>query len=590
MKFASPWITHSLLFVVLFGVCRSGLLSWAQISQYNQPKDWVIIRHSTDIECLNPIINTTPKNQHINQFVFQSLNGVNPKTLEIVPFLAALPTRSEDGKSHFFEIRNDAVWGDGTPITGEDVEFTLKVIKNPKVKSSRLRYFYRGVLDIKVDKNNNKKFEVKYEQLSYSIAMLKVLPKHIFDPEDLMGKFSIPELNRDTVELSENSKINKFAEQFNSEAFSKKVLFNRACSSGAYYFASCNPSEELVLQRKEVWWGDNYYNEPGELFVANPKKIIYRVVKDLRLTMNMLTIQDLDVVYDLPAKEFVEMTKSNSSYFNYKLCTSNTLEYLFIGLNTKRNNLLSDLEFRKALSLAIDVDYFLNKVAKEYGRRLTCPGIPEKKIGYNEKIPLVEFAPEKASSILSKLGYSQQDDEGFRYKLENNQKKYIELELSIIEGNHDYRKIAHYLSEAFKQVGVKLIISERSVSDQSEKLNKRDFDMYLGKVTEGIGITNPYTSWHTKSSSNYTGFGNSNSDALIENIVKEKDSNRKKALYDALQEIIMSEVPVILLWSPQSKIAVNSRFQNVNTYPVSAYFAGFNPAAFYTPTELVKYK
>ncbi|MCS7027157.1 MAG: ABC transporter substrate-binding protein [Bacteroidia bacterium] len=575
--------------VVIILSCDKGNFLLAQES-FTQPRDWVIIRHSTDIECLNPIINISPKNQHINQFVFQSLNGVNPKTLEVIPFLASLPIRSEDGKSQIFEIRNDAVWGDGTPITAEDVEFTIKVIKNPKVKSSRLRYFYRGVLDIKADKNNNKKFEVKYDQPNQSIAMLKILPKHLFDPEGLMDKFSISELNRDTVELAENPKINKFAEQFNSEEFSKKVLFNKACSSGAYYFASCNPSEELVLQRKEVWWGDNYYSEPGELFVANQKRIVYKVVKDLKLTINMLTLEYLDVVYDLPAKEFAEMAKSNSSYFNYKLCTSNTLEYLFIGINTKRNNLLSNSEFRKALCLAVDVDYFLSKVAREYGRRLTCPGIPEKKIGYNDKIPLIEPNPEQAISIVSKLGYNQQDEDGFRYKIEGSQKRYIELELSIVEGNHDYRKIAHYLSEAFKQIGVKLNVAERSIPEQTEKLNKRDFDLYLGKVTEGIGITNPYTSWHTKSPANYTGFGNATSDDLIENILKEKDAARKKNLYDQLQEMIMAESPLILLWSPQSKIAINNRFQNVNTYPVSAYFAGFNPAAFYTPTELVRYK
>lgn len=573
--------------ILLFIACitLSVTLASAQ-NTYKKPNDWVIIRHSTDIDFLNPIINASPKIQNINHFVFQSLNGVNPKTLEIIPFLASLPVRSEDGKSQIFEIREDASWGDGTPITAEDVEFTLKVIKNPKVKSSRMRHFYHGVLDIKTDKINTKKFEVKYEQANHSISLLKILPKHLFDPDNLMSKFSIQELNQDTVELMNNSKIMKFADQFNNERFNTKVLFNKACSSGPYYFSSCKPEEELLLERKDIWWGDRYYSEPGELFVANQKKIIYKVVKDLKLTMTMITLQDLDVVYDLPAKEFVELTRSDSNYYHYKLRTSNTLEYLYIGINTKKP-VLSNTELRKALNLALDIDYFLNKVAKEYGRRLTCPGIPEKKIGYNEKIPLLQADIQKATEIIEKSGYNQTDEDGFRY---NKEKKYIELELSIIEGNHEYRKIAHYLSETFKQIGVKLNIVERTISEHTQKLNKKDFDLYLGKVTEGIGIVNPYSSWHTKSSANFTGFGNANSDALIENILREKDPNRKKILYDNLQEMIMAEYPVILLWSPQSKIVINSRFQNVVTYPVTAYFPGFNPAAFYTPTEFVRYK
>jgi len=573
-------------FFFLLGI--NYLFAFSQNSK--QPADWVIIRHSTDIEMLNPIVNTSPKIQAIHQFVFASLNGVHPKTLEIIPFLADLPEKSEDGKTHIYQIKQDASWGDGMPITGDDVEFTLKVIKNPKIKSSRLRYMYQHVADIKIDKNDSKKFRVIFNNSNSSIATLKILPKHIFDPENLLNKFSISELTQDTASMISNPKIIRFAEQFNDEQTFNKMLFNPASSSGAYYFASCKPTEELILQRKDTWWGDNYYSTPGELFVANPKKIIYKVVKDLKLTMTMFSIQDLDVIYDLPAKEFLELTKKDSNYFKYKLRTSNTLEYLFVGINTKKEGLLSNVEFRKALCMSIDVDNFLNHIAKEWGRRLTCPGIPEKKIGYNEKIPLLQPNPEQSIKILEKLGYTQTDEEGFRYKLTDNKKEYIQLDLKIIEGNHEYRKIAHYISEAFKQIGIQLQITEASLAEHTQKLNKREFDLYLGKVTEGIGITNPYISWHTKSANNITGFGNATTDALIEKVLKEKNSETKKQLYDSLQEMIMEQYPIILLWSPQSKIAINSRFQNVHSYLVTAYYYGFNPAAFYTPTELVRYK
>jgi ABC-type transport system substrate-binding protein len=45
-----------------------------------------------------------------------------------------LPTVSADGKSYTFNLRQDAKWTDGTPVTSDDVVFTYKVMFDPAYK------------------------------------------------------------------------------------------------------------------------------------------------------------------------------------------------------------------------------------------------------------------------------------------------------------------------------------------------------------------------------------------------------------------------------------------------------------------------
>jgi peptide/nickel transport system substrate-binding protein len=40
---------------------------------------------------------------------------------------------SKDGTKYSFSIRNDAVWHDGTPLTSEDIVFTIDLLKNEEL-------------------------------------------------------------------------------------------------------------------------------------------------------------------------------------------------------------------------------------------------------------------------------------------------------------------------------------------------------------------------------------------------------------------------------------------------------------------------
>ena len=75
----------------------------------------------------------------------------------------------------------------------------------------------------------------------------------------------------------------------------------------------------------------------------------------------------------------------------------------------------------------------------------------------------------------------------------------------------------------------------------------------------------PKQLWHTSSDtpdgSNRFGFGNAESDALIDAIRTTLDVDERAVLYKKFQELFYEEQPVILLFSPREKIAISKRLK-----------------------------
>src|SRR4029077_9762438 len=137
-------------------------------SFYHGKPSGVVAWNLSDPDAINPIIAITAQAQDINNNVFQPLMNFDYHTLKLVPVLAdSLPIVLLDSSGHMnitFEIRKEAKWDNGSPITAKDVEFTLKVIKNTSVNDESLRSYYNMVSDIIMYPVNPRKFTVVYNE------------------------------------------------------------------------------------------------------------------------------------------------------------------------------------------------------------------------------------------------------------------------------------------------------------------------------------------------------------------------------------------------------------------------------------------
>ncbi|MCS7297852.1 MAG: ABC transporter substrate-binding protein [Bacteroidia bacterium] len=555
--------------------------------------DWVIIFTLADPENLNPTNSTSADAQYIQSHIFFSLLSVDPRDTNYpyVPALAvSLPEVSADGMRYTFEIHPAAQWDNGEPVTAKDVEFSFKVVKNPLVDCAPLRPYYEFIEDISIDPKNPRRFTVitnrKYMLALSSIGSMLILPRYVYDPENLMDKYSIRQLNREGEKLRSDPNIRRFAERYN--AMQREPSHIIGC--GPYLLEEWVTGQQIVLRRKSTWWADTL---SGIAYEAYPDKIIYRIINDPNTAITALKAQKIDVMNGIPAKDFVELRRNKAFNEHFRLENPPSFAYSYIGLNMRpqgRRPIFTDVRVRRALAHLVDVDMIIKKFSYGLAQRVTGPLYPMHRGSYNDTLPPIPYDPQKAAQLLDEAGWKDYDGNGIREKVVEGKTIPLEFDIYVNSGNEVRLQIAQIIKQEAEKVGMKVNIVPLEWSVFLERTKKHDFDAYIGAW---IGSHNPQDLkqiWHTQSwtegGSNYTGFGNERTDRIIEEIRQELNKEKRDSLYRLFHKIVYDEQPYIFLSSPLERIAIHRRFRNAYT---SAIRPGFFPSGFWTPQNLIRY-
>ncbi len=111
------------------------------------PKD-VLYRHlESDPATLDPTTTTEENGLFVEEMIFRPLLGLDVER-RAVPALARSWTASPDGLTYEFRLDPDAKWEDRSPVTSDDVQFTLERIRDPKVPAFNYRDSFADVAAI----------------------------------------------------------------------------------------------------------------------------------------------------------------------------------------------------------------------------------------------------------------------------------------------------------------------------------------------------------------------------------------------------------------------------------------------------------
>ncbi len=100
------------------------------------------IRIGGDASTLDPQLVPDYQTGDIIEQLFLALTNINNSTEEVEPELATSWTVSEDGLTWTFQLREDAVWTDGTPVTARDVEYAVKRVLMPTTGAPEATFLY----------------------------------------------------------------------------------------------------------------------------------------------------------------------------------------------------------------------------------------------------------------------------------------------------------------------------------------------------------------------------------------------------------------------------------------------------------------
>lgn len=543
-------------------------------AEFKNKDNTVYARLPANPDRLNPVLSTSVYARAVNELIFQYLMTFDPKTLGLSPQLAKAPPVVEEltdgefagGVAYTFELREEAVWDNGTPVTARDFEFTLKAIFNPRVDAAAVRAYLDFIAGMRIDPDNPRKFTVlankKYILGEPVVSNMAILPEYVYDPGGLLRPFPLEDLARpERAEqlAQEHDALARFAEAFNAAQFSREKGF--ISGSGPYAFEEWETGQQIVLTRKKGWWGDAVKDSPPAL-AAHPEKLVFKIIPDQAAMLTALKDQQIDACSQIDAKDFIDLRNNEAMAGLFNLHTPSSMTYYYIGLNNK-NPKLSDKRVRRALAHLVNVPGLIDNLFYGLAEQITGPFHPTKPY-YNRKLDPIKFDPEKARELLASAGWEDTNDNGVADKEIGGQRVELELDYLISNASNFVRNQALLFEADARKAGVKINIVPQEFTVLIDNTKKRDYEMYAGAWAQDPIPDDPKQLWHTESDtpdgSNRVSFSKREADELIEKIRTSLDEAERTRLYYRFQEIIYEEQPYIFLMAPLERIAISKRF------------------------------
>lgn len=580
-------LTRSLVALSCLTLLACGRNRNEQLSTSNRVVEHLL----SDVERLNPYNSTDANATYIEEQVFDRLLRINPETMEYnIPWLAeSLPVESEDHLQFDFTLRKDVKFADGKPLTGHDVIFSLKALKNPfNIQSAQKRVYVDNIHSAEFIDGDQYKIRFKLWKPYFLIKqaafgdVLYILPKHVFDPNNITDRYSWDDIaaiietgnaeDLDSAKLSRtraNPAMKEQADFLNRSEYNRdaKYLFG----SGPYRVDAWRTNEYVRLVRNP-----HYVNHWGKWGEAHPDTLIYKTINDNNAAVTALKSKDIDVMGFVQPALYAKQLDTASLHGVAKKNIS-LPAFSVLGWNI-RNPLFKDVAVRWAMAHMVDRPTIIKTVLHGLGRITQSPVHYSKK-EFNADLPEIKYDPERAKAILDSLDWKDHDGDGVRDKTIDGKSVPFAFTFIVNQGNETRRQILLVVSEALRKIGISAEVQPLEWSVFLQRLRDHDYAARFGSWQQDPYEADNFQLYHssqgTNRGSNYESYASSRADRLMEAVRAEMDEAKRIVLQKELQRVFYEEQPNTFLWVPDNPVAWVDRFDNVTWNSVRP---GFNMA------------
>lgn len=396
-----------------------------------------------------------------------------------------------------FKLRQGVKFHDGTPLTADDVVFSIKRGQEP---TSQINNYATAVGEpVKIDESTVE-FRLK--------AVNPVFLQHL----DALWIMSKP--------WAEKHKVTKPLDYKNKEETYASMNMN---GTGPYMLASRAPGIKTTYKRNPNWWGKNE---------GNVQEIVYTPIANDATRLAALVSGEIDFVLD-PAPRDISRLRNTPGV---KVIDGPENRVVFIGMDQGRDELLyssvkgknpfKDLRVRKALYHAIDIEAMKTKLMNNMS--VPTGGLTPSPLGsYND--PYIEgrfpYDMALAKKLMAEAGYG----DGFEVTLDCPNNRYINDE-----------EICIALASMWAQLKIKVKVNAMPRATYFPKLEKLDSSMYMlgwgGAVTDAETTLTPVLRNRGEKGVGSYNYGNSKNDkfdALAAQSSTEADPKKREEVVKA---------------------------------------------------------
>ena len=299
----------------------------------------IVVGQASDIVTLDPAGQQDTTSGVLMKHAYSTLLDVDNEG-KVVPDLAESYEMKSDTE-YVFKLREDACFWDGTPVTAQDVKFSLDRAKGmPKTKS------------------NTSKIEEVTVNGDHEVTIKLTEPYAAFKTIVTQHNLSI---------LSEDNLL----------------------GSGPFKVTEWVPNDHYTLVRNDNYW--------GEMPIAT--SITCRVIPEGSARTIALEAGEIDVVWSVDPTDCANV-ESNP---DVKLLSQPSTGIDYVGMNTQKEK-FSDKRVRQAINYALDKQAFVDTIIEGRGlvaNSYINAAIP----GWTDEVEAYPYDPEKAKELLAEAGY-----------------------------------------------------------------------------------------------------------------------------------------------------------------------------------------
>lgn len=459
---------------------------------------------------VNPALAITRADQDMVALVYSGLMRLSEGGT-LVPDVAESITLSDDGRTYSVSLRKNVSFHDGTPLTAQDVAYTIELIQNPDLKSP-LRGTWNNVsVNVLGEYDLEIILEETYAPFIENFT-LGIMPRHIWQ-----------ELPIEQLPFS----------QYNTEPI----------GSGPFAVSNVGRDTGGLISSYELSSFESALNTPN----------LARI--DLHFYKNETALEEALAAGKIKATAYLtsdSLKKIDQDKFQI---IEEPLPRIFgIFFNQNRSPVVRDRAVRDALSAAIDRQALIGEVLGGYGIPTTGPTLQGALMLESQQASLATTSNtiESAQQILKRGGWTQTSAGTWEKRLDGNP---TALQVTIRSSNSaPFSAVVAHVAERWRALGVEVTVEQFEQADLVQSvIRPRDFEtLFFGMDMNRSEDLYPF--WHSSQKDdpglNVAQYTNIAVDNLLEDARVEHDPGARALLLADVATRIENESPAIFLFAP----------------------------------------
>lgn len=469
---------------------------------------------------VNPLLAISDADRDLSSLIFSGLMKITKEgSLELD--LAESYTISEDLRTYTFTLKNGIVFHDGTPITADDVVFTVRMAKHPDVKSAK-RANWEGVDAVVIDDRTISFTLPAPFPLFLENTTLGIMPEHLWE-EVAIEEFPFTELN------------------------------TRPIGSGPYkvHEVKKTASGVPVEYRLRAFDGAGRH-----AYIKNFVVRFYQSSADLERAFEL---RDIDGAHSIV----------NVNGTAHEAILGRVFGVFF---NQSRQELFTDTVVRRALEEALDKQAIVDTILSGYGVPLEGPLPPLTANDYEYERQDEEARIENARAILEANGWERGEDGVFE-KTSGKETKRLSFSLDA-PAAPELRSTAEYVSDVWRRMGAEVSLSVYETTDLNiDIIRPRDYEALLFGLVVGREL-DLFAFWHSSQRNdpglNIALYANIATDRYLEEARGEIDPSMRREAAELAAAEITADRAAIFLYAPTFVYYTNNNVAGINLESVSS--------------------